>query len=340
MQSRVTIRELAELAGFSQTTVSLALRHHPKIPVATRRRIEDLAKTHGYVRDPLMSTLMTHMRMTRHHRTTEKLALLSWWQHARDAGGAALKSELHEGIRERAATLGYQIEEFQAGAPGMSGSRLSDILYARGIRGVILLSKLEPRGRVHLKWARFAVATTNYTILKPGMHRATHSHFQGMILTLRQLRHLGYARAGYVNTFLQEDRVNDGWLAGYMAYHYRTLGELPLAPLLRPEIDRESLRDWLRAHRPDVVISNNVQVLRLLQELGLRVPADIGFASLDCVVSEVPCAGVDQQRRKVGASSVDLVVQQLESNELGLPAVHKTVSTDGAWVDGPTLRKV
>ncbi|MHB9024602.1 MAG: LacI family DNA-binding transcriptional regulator [Armatimonadota bacterium] len=43
-----SIRQLAQLAGVSTATVSLALRNNPKISAATRQRIQQLAKTYHY----------------------------------------------------------------------------------------------------------------------------------------------------------------------------------------------------------------------------------------------------------------------------------------------------
>jgi DNA-binding LacI/PurR family transcriptional regulator len=44
----ITIRQLAKLAGVSPAAVSMALRDHPRIGTATRRRIQELAAMHGY----------------------------------------------------------------------------------------------------------------------------------------------------------------------------------------------------------------------------------------------------------------------------------------------------
>ena len=46
-----TVRQLAELAGVSRTTISLALRNHPSISLKTRERIQQLADEHGYTSD-------------------------------------------------------------------------------------------------------------------------------------------------------------------------------------------------------------------------------------------------------------------------------------------------
>src|ERR1035437_6048034 len=68
-QPRVTIKDVARTAGVHFTTVSLALRHHPSIPVSTRERIEAEAKRIGYVPNPIFGAL-THFRVHGRVRAT------------------------------------------------------------------------------------------------------------------------------------------------------------------------------------------------------------------------------------------------------------------------------
>lgn len=44
----ITTKELAQIAGVSQSTISRSLANHPRISKATRTRIQDLARAHGY----------------------------------------------------------------------------------------------------------------------------------------------------------------------------------------------------------------------------------------------------------------------------------------------------
>ena len=45
----ISTRELAELAGVSQSTVSRCLNDHPSISFKTKERVRKLALQHGYV---------------------------------------------------------------------------------------------------------------------------------------------------------------------------------------------------------------------------------------------------------------------------------------------------
>lgn len=334
-----TIREIARLVGCSPTTVSLALRNHPRISPATRDRIIAIAERTGYARDPVVSTLMTQLRSARKARPVEKLAILTWWDKPgsrHNARGIAL----HDGIHARARQLGYEIEEFWAREPRMTMARLSHILHSRSIRGVIFMSMMHARGRVSLTWPHFATAAVGQTIIKPGLHHATQAFFHGMMLTLRNLKRHGYTRVGYTNLIEQDDMNSNVWLSAYLGYQHRTTQREIIPALLVPAWEKGRLLEWIERYKIQVIVTNmHEQILALLHDAGLRVPEDISLASLDCIAPVDTCAGIDILRGEIGAKTVDLVVEQLQNNELGLPAHPKIVSIEGVWRDGSSLRK-
>lgn len=221
----------------------------------------------------------------------------------------------------------------------MTIERLVRILHARSIRGIILGGMLHARGRVSLDWKLFAAATHGHTILKPGLHRAVHGFHHGMMLALRNLKRLGYRRIGYANLIVQDDMTNNAWLSTYMGYQYRAHPEDTIPPLLLRAWDKATVAEWVERHRIQAVVSNLQDPVAILRERGVRVPEDIGFASLDCLPSLDTCSGVDLLRGEIGAKTVDLVAEQLQNNELGLPAFPKTVIIESAWRDGDTLKK-
>jgi LacI family transcriptional regulator len=338
MKKRITVRDLARLAGCSAVTVSLALRNHPRISAKTRAKVQRLAEKHGYTRDPVVSTLMNRLRTSRTGRPVDKLGVLTWWNTPYGERLNSLGAQSHAGICQRAKSLGYDVEFFWAKEPGMTARRLTQILHTRSIRGLILTTMARARGHVSLDWSHFAAAALGYSILKPALHRASYSHYQGMVIALRSLRSRGYKRIGFTNLIAQEDMANDAWLSAYLGYHYRIEGKITVPPLLLPSWNKAKVSGWMEKFRPDAVISNNTQPMFFLKERGYRVPQDVGFASLDCMPEKFDYAGVSQPRDRIAAKAVDLVVEQLENHEFGLPEVPKIVMVEGFWRDGPTVQ--
>lgn len=337
MKKRMTLRELASLAGCSAVTVSLALRNHPRISRETRENVHRLAEKHGYRRDPIVSTLMNRLRSSRRSRPVDRIGVLTWWDTPNGERALPYGVQSHEGICRRADTLGYGVEFIWAREPGMTAKRLTQILHTRSIRGLILTTMPRARAHVSLDWKHFAVATLGYSILKPALHRATYSHFQGMIIALRTLRARGYKRIGFANLISQEDMANDAWLSAYLGYHYRSEGQIAIPPLLLPVWDFAKYAAWQRKYEPEFVLSNNTRPLDFLRDMKYEVPGQVGFASLDCMPGDTSYAGILQPRDRVSGKAVDLVVEQLENNEFGLPEIPKIVMVEGFWQNGPTV---
>lgn len=55
----MNLKQLSELLGLSQTTVSRALNGYPEVSEATRKRVQDAARTHGYRPNPRARGLAT-----------------------------------------------------------------------------------------------------------------------------------------------------------------------------------------------------------------------------------------------------------------------------------------
>jgi len=70
------MKTIAQQAGVTQATVSMCLANNPRIPEATRTRIQALARKLGYQPNPYVSTLMRLRRQGRPLKEKPTLALI------------------------------------------------------------------------------------------------------------------------------------------------------------------------------------------------------------------------------------------------------------------------
>ncbi len=191
----VRLREIAEKAGVSRATVSLALRNHSSIPPKTRLRIQEEARQLGYRPNPLVSALMTYQRSTQPRETHLTLAvILNFSRHG------PWQDFLSEGLLRNAAARaeqqGYRLEEFWLGDLNMTGQRLSTVLYRRNVPGIIVAPPPAPRGHLRFEWEHFAAVAIGASLLRPMLHRVTTDRFRAMRLAVRQLRRMHYRKLG------------------------------------------------------------------------------------------------------------------------------------------------
>src|SRR6202030_45269 len=83
-QTRPTIRDIARDTGFHYSTVSLALRDHPRIPDSTKQLIREAAKALGYQPDAMLSALCAY-RLRK--RLPKEQTVIAWIANHRTRSG-------------------------------------------------------------------------------------------------------------------------------------------------------------------------------------------------------------------------------------------------------------
>jgi DNA-binding LacI/PurR family transcriptional regulator len=335
-QQRVTMKEVAAAAGVSAATVSRALGLDPQIPVATRTRIQKLATKLGYVPDPLLSAFARRRRGKSSGSEVTTLAYVTNFPTADEWRANPFYAPMFQGASGHAARNGYKLEHFWLGEPGMTGERLSRILYSRGIVGLIVAPTPVARSRLTLDWSRFSCVTIAYSLLRPDLHRVTPHHFHSLLNADRKLRRLGYTRIGFCIYEGTSGRVDDLWLAAALLTQRRH-PESPLKVFLFTDDTRHRVPEWARSEQLEVLVSDNPQALAQLRSAGIRSPGEIDFATLNWVKTEPEIAGINQRPAAIGAAAVDLVVAQIRRGERGIPEIPVTSMVEGAWVNGPSL---
>lgn len=332
--------DVARIAGVHPSTVSLALRDHPSIPVETRERVRRAAEKIGYQPHPLVSALMTFRRSARSGPRHTTLAFVTTSRPANAWRESLTLLDQLAGAEERARQQGYRIEEFPLYAPGMTTARFNQVLRSRGILGLIIAPLRNDSDTAPIEWEHFAAVALAFTLHRPAIPRVGNDHNQSMRLAIAECRRRGYRRIGLVVPPSIEERVEHQWLAGFLVEHaYPTRRAAP-SPLIAETLPEENFLQWFRAERPDVILAGGHLdlILRWLKRAGIRVPQDIGVASLDLHVRDGSIAGIDQHSEEIGAAVVDHLIGRLHRNELGAPAHAVRLHVMGEWIDGATVR--
>jgi LacI family transcriptional regulator len=335
----VTLKDVAARARVSLATVSYALRQHPKIPGETRERVTIAARELGYRPNPRVASLMAHIRGAQSRPHRERLAFV--WVHTSraEARQNAFLGMVYAGARERAAQMGFALEEFWTSDPGMTDQRLEQILRARGIVGVVLSPVTTAEATVTLgwDWRHFAAAVIGNVTWTPELPHAGHHHFLALRLTLLELAKLGCRRPVALIEATVHERNKHAYLAAFLAHHPQPASARGLVRVV-VRGDAADLGPWLRAARPDALIVSHTDLLdlpgvnRAAREL--RVPRVTLYWS-----KETPrgIGGIDQCQDRVAGHAVDLVAAQLNANETGAPDLPRIMLFPGRWV-APLVR--
>jgi len=338
-KERPTMQDVADEAGVSCMTVSLALRNHPSLPERTRLRIQELAEKMGYRPNPLVSAFVATRRSGRKGGRSLPLAFVTSLPTADAWRSNSTYLRYFKGATERAQQLGCQLEHYWFDEASMSPERMSDILYHRGINGIIIAPIAQAGGSLSLNWERFSSVALGYSMAEPRVHRACNHQFHTMLQALRYLHELGYRRIGLATNLIDDKRVDHNWIAPYLYYTQQVMGVSPL-PFLMEEAWREAaFMKWFQKTKPEVVVTTQGSVRDWLLEAGVEIPRDVGLFLLDCWEGFSGVSCVDQNSELVGSAAMDLLMGQLYRNERGIPDNPKVVLVEGALREGETVQR-
>lgn len=337
-EQRIPLRLIAETARVSRMTVSLALRNHPSLPESTRGRIRQIAQQLGYRPDPEISHLMERIREKRLKHATGSLAYVTSSSTRSAWKGDPSQCLYYEGASQQAEMFGYNLEEFILGGRNMTGRALSNILYNRGIEGVIVAPISGATAMfAGFRWEQFAAVEIGYSLKEPALHRSCNHQFQSMLLLMRKLFEAGYSRIGLAVDSVQDSRVNNSWSAAHYVGGNLWGNGRDVPPLLNQGWGEASFEHWMEKHRPQAIIAASEEVATWLQNLGLRVPEDVGLAMLNLTPGMTGMAGINQNSESVGAAAVDLLVASMRQEQRGAPALPRVVMIEGTYVAGTTI---
>lgn len=335
---RPTIRSLAATLGVSRTTVSEALRSHPRVNRETRDRIQQAAKAAGYRFNPLASSVFSEVRRTRLGAFHGVVAAIGQEEPARVPFPGAYWRDLLRGATERSRELGFKLEHFVVGERNLSVKRLDTILRSRGIRGVLIMPAWHRPDFTQLDWSGLTGVYADYLMELPGLSSVCPDHPRGMELAMTRLQELGFKRPGLVLLQQESTRLHDRWLAAFLAYLHLHPEITPLPPLILPTMNADTFKRWFRKHRPDVVVGHRTEMTQWMEACGARVPGTHGFCCLNLGLNAQACAGLDQRPYHVGVRAIELVISQIHQNIYGIPDLPSNTTVPMQWVDGPTLR--
>ncbi|MFI6987419.1 LacI family DNA-binding transcriptional regulator [Nonomuraea wenchangensis] len=313
--------DIAKLAGVSQTTVSIVIngRHSDsiRIPPETRRHVFEVARSLGYTIDPVARSLAGGMNHLIGVYTFESLFPMDHHD---------FYYPFLVGIEAAAEALGYDLLMFTS-ATGSDGGRS---IYREGVNrlgladGCVMLGKETNRDDlVRLRDEGFRFVLIGRRDVPGPVTYVTADYANATGKVVDHLVALGHERIAYLTAADPGEPSADrdaGFLAAQSRHGLDTDG-LVLSVRKEEGPSAEEVRRLLAAGATAFIAHESVVALRLLDLLtgmGVDVPGECSVAALSDAPDAVPgpeltCFRIP--RREMGMRAVELLVQQLESEE-------------------------
>lgn len=328
MNKRITLRDIARHCGVSLATASLALRDSPKLAGATRERVRRAARELGYQYDPMLAALAAHRWNRRGTNMGGTLALLA-------NGGI----EGEKGMRDRATDHGYKLEVFQLG-DYPDPKRLADVMYHRGILGVLVAQISTPGFCEAFDWSRFISVACSEGSVRPPCHLVMPNHFQAVQEAWDRAWAAGHRRIGLAifneplaidyrercAAFLERQRQADE------SQRISILGVSPQVTDAKGYNGAvQAMKAWLRQWKPDIVLGFNDMFYWLVRDAAGKNTPQVAFYNLWITRLPSLCSGLFLPVDEIGRRAVDFLDSQIRAGERGIPHPPATLAYNLPW---------
>lgn len=309
-----TIKDIAREVGMDYSTVSLALRDHPRIAVATRQRIQQAAVRLGYVPNRAAQTL----RLGRSHT----ISFVLWGDNSEQIRQSFPDYTL--AATAAAFAAGYELLLLQATAARLAKTPVDRFPELRQTDGALFVGEtLDRPGLASLVRAGFPVVHLGERTLPDVTLPVVGADYaQGGALAAEHLLSFGHRRiTALYGPHRDAPEVHERRLAGFQERAgdavLETLAvtrETPIGPVL----------DRLRATGVTAVFATeHVIGLRLLaacQEAGVAAPRDLSVVAFDdlpaAAISGPPLTCIRQPRDTAGRLGLELLRDQIEGRPI------------------------
>jgi len=307
--ARVSIKDIAKVAGVSHSTVSRALSDSPLVKAETRARIQSLAREMGYSPDAWARSLV--MRRTR-------------------AVGVVVTTiadpfiaEVVQGIESTAYQHGYTVILASSNSEPERELAAVEMLRSKRVDGVIVTSsRVGALYQQHLERIGVPVVLLNSHSEQSGRYTfsVTVDNRHGGHLATQHLIELGHRRIAYVtgpaNTSSSEGR-REGYCQALAEANLTFDPDLVIPGTGRAEAGEQAFLK-LKAHvePPTAVFCYNdmtaIGLLRAAREAGLAIPRDLSVVGFDDILFAScmypPLTTVAQPKFEMGEQAMQMAL--------------------------------
>lgn len=322
-RKRVSIKDLAALADVSAPTVSRALRGEGRMSDATRERISQLAREHGYTPSLVARGLVT--------RRSYCIGLVV------PQFADPFHSEVAQGVEDEARRHGYSL--FLA-SMGVDPTREIDVVrtfHGRQVDGIIASSsRVGALYEEHLQEMATPILLLNSHVEVGRMHSIYHDDYQGGRLIMEHLLGKGYRRIAHISnergarvSLMRRNAWEDSMHCAGLEAEVCTAGPngRQAGGVTATEKALEAAMEQWGAYPEAIYCYNDtmaIGALSVLRRHNLRVPHDIavtGFDDIDFASFTDPrLTTLRQPRREMGVAATQMLLSLIEyETTLGEP---------------------
>jgi DNA-binding LacI/PurR family transcriptional regulator len=337
MADRISMQQVAERAGVSKNTVSLALRGSRRVSEDTRQRVLVAVEQVGYRLNPALSKLMSEVSLHPKRRSYLIIAFLNYFSDSLASERHLPLRGFYHGALRQAKAMGYDVREFPR--PQSAGAKLQRDreIWTSGIDGLVIFPFEEGHGDDDLSTLPIPKVSIGFSWLREDGSRVACDYFGNMVALYRKLEAAGCKRIGVLVGSDMNQRTALRLTGGYFAAAAQAGHHPPPGILSFLEIGE--VQKFVLAKRCDAILVSESFDYGHWQQITASSPAGrvrIGSYCLTPLQREQGLAGVDENYEAVGEVAITLLAVKIQEPLPGI-AASLSVRVPGIFSDGASM---
>ncbi len=315
----MTAKELAKLLNLSEAAISMALNNKPGVSTATRQRVLEAAREHGYD--------FSRLREPEESKTEEgTISFLIYRKHGAVVSDTPFFSQLTEGIEQGCRKKHYCLNINYLYGDSNIKKQLSQLPYSNGILLLATEMKLEDFEPFHALSVPLVVLDTWYESL--GYDSILINNFQGAYQAANYLIRKTKSQAGYLRSSYPIGNFNERADGFYKAIRENGMSAsrspvLSLSPSMEGAY-KDMLELLEHGEKParsyfadnDLIAAG---AMKALKEKGYRIPEEVALMGFDdmplCTYIEPALTTVHVPKQYMGQMAVTRLLQIIKGSE-------------------------
>jgi len=340
---RATQKDIAKRLGIHRSTVSLVFKNHPAVAEKTKQLVLKTASKLGYAPDPMLASLAAYRQRQRQSSFHGTLAWLVNRLPDFDWKANPHYGKYFSGAVDRARRHGYLVDVLDLNTRGMTPQRLGGIMRARNISGILVCPQPYHRRELSFPWEHFSHVTFGHSLTSPRLHMVTAAHYHAVRKCMILLKEHGFHRIALAIAREDNARADDAYLSAYLGQQHLSQEHAAIPPYLGGYDTfgkGEALEQWLVAHKPDALVTNNFRILTHLRTFGLQTPKDLSVLCPSLPDPDAQLTGILEDSFHIGEVAVDFLVGLIQHGIRGVPTQPQRIHVEGLWNTGSSFIRV
>lgn len=309
----VTMDDIAREVGVSKSTVSRVINNTGKVSEETRQLVLDAVKRLNYTPSSAARTLATN--------ETGNLGFFIRTRYFSDSD--PFYSKVFTGAESEAKKHGYHM------IISTIGDDDNFMMNTDKVDGIMLVANMERSIIDKFDAMDIPMVLVDYMVEDSDIVSVMPDAFEGGYMAAKHLVDLGYKKIGFVGGQMDHPSVHARY-SGFVV----ALVEAGIGVKEKWVINDEDFTDFdhgysagkrilMNSERPQAIVAVNdvmaLGVIRVCDEMGLRVPGDVAVVGYDNVeyglYSNPPLTTVNVDKEKLGKVAVQRLLQMIDNNE-------------------------